>query len=229
MSKNLKVLIPLQLASTRVKKKNIRPFYRGLSLFDIKAQQLIKAGIRPNDIFVSSESEEVVPILEKYNFNYVKRPECLTGNSVKQPDLIGNFLANIPHDDADILWIQVTNPLFGHSQIVRMIDQWNEVQKNGYDSIIAVKTIRHHIVHESGIPINFNFGYWHKVSQDLPKIYEILWSAFLLKRETIEKTKYHIGMKPFYMPFDDVVTIDIDTTLDFELAAYIYEKKAKES
>lgn len=226
MINHIKVVIPLQLASTRVKQKNIRPFYKDKSLFDIKAMQLLQAGFSPEQVYVSSEADLVNELCQEYGFNYVKRPENLTGNSIKQPDLIANILANLPQDNDDILWVQVTNPLFnGFQEIIKF---WPEARDRGFDSIIAVKTLRHHIVNEKGIPLNFNFGYWHKVSQELPKFYEILWSAFLLKRATIEKVKYHIGMNPYYMPFDDVTTVDIDTMDDFQLAATIYAQKIQE-
>lgn len=220
---NIKVVIPLQLASTRVKLKNIRPFIGDRSLFDVKAEQLIESGIKANQIYVSSESDQVKPLCDKYGFNFLKRPMSLTGNSIKQPDLIGCILSQLPKDTDDILWVQVTNPLFnGFSE---MLDIWPKLKRDGFDSIVAVKTLRHHIVTEKGIPVNFNFGHWHRVSQDLPKLYEILWSAFLLDRETIEKVKYHIGMMPFYMPFDHIDTIDIDTMEDFDLASKVYALK----
>lgn len=220
--RNVKVIIPLQLASTRVKNKNIRPFYQGKSLFDIKAIQLTKAGLSPKQIYVSSEDREdiVKNLCKQYGFYFLKRDKKLTGNAIKQGDLIGFILNQIPKDDDDILWVQVTNPLF--DEFLFILNSWREIQSQGFDSIVAVKTIRHHLLNESGIPLNFNFGNWHKVSQDLPKIYEILWSAFLLKREVIEQNKYHIGLKPYYMTFDDIATIDIDTEQDFELASLYY-------
>ncbi|TLD89306.1 CMP-N-acetylneuraminic acid synthetase [Helicobacter sp. MIT 05-5294] len=218
----MKVLIPLQLASARVKMKNIRPFYKEMSLFDIKARQLINADLNPSKIYISSEDREgkVESLCQQYGFNFLPRKQELTGNAIKQSELIGFILKQIPSDNDDILWVQVTNPLFDKFTI--MLDSWNKIQNLGFDSIVATKTIRHHLISESGIPLNFNFGNWHKVSQDLPKIYEILWSAFLLKRSTIESNQYHIGTKPYYMPFDDITTIDIDTEADFELASKYY-------
>ena len=217
----MKVLIPLQLCSTRVKLKNIRPFYGNKSLFDIKMEQLLKY-IKPEKIYISSESNSVIPLVEKYGANFLKRPINLTGNSVKQPDLIGEMLKHLPYDNEDIMWVQVTQPLFNEFGI--MLDQWKTIKKF-YDSMVAVKTVRHHIVSQAGIPINFNFGHWHKVSQELPPLYEILWSAFILKRYTIEQVKYHIGMNPYFIPFDDVTLVDIDTEEDFSLASEIYKIK----
>ena len=219
----MKILIPLQLCSTRVKLKNIRPFYEKKSLFDIKMEQLLKH-VRGESIYISSESDDVIPLVKKYGAYFLKRPAGLTGNAIKQPDLIGAILSQLPHDDEDIMWVQVTQPLF--DAFGTMLDRWETVKKT-HDSMVAVKTVRHHIVSQAGIPINFNFGHWHKVSQELPPLYEILWSAFILKRHTIETVKYHIGMDPYLIPFDDVTLVDIDTEEDFRLASEIYQLKTK--
>ena len=40
--KKIKVAIPLKTNSERVPNKNLRPFYKNESLFDIKAKQLLK-------------------------------------------------------------------------------------------------------------------------------------------------------------------------------------------
>lgn len=214
----MKVIIPLQLASTRVKQKNIKPFFENKSLFDIKASQLLKV-MPPDMVYVSSESEDVRPLVESYGFNFLLRDKALTGNLVKQPALIGSILAQIPKDDHDIMWVQVTQPLF--DRFDEMMTKWQDA-KDSYDSIAAVKTVRKHLVTADGLPVNFNFGYWHRVSQDLPELYELLWSCYILKRETIELTCYHLGTNPYFMPFDDVPLIDIDTEDDFILASRIY-------
>ena len=217
----MKIIIPLQLCSIRVKLKNIRPFYKGKSLFDIKMEQLLKF-IKCDKIFISSESDDVIPLVNKYGANFLKRPYHLTGNNIRQPDLIGNILKQIPNDNEDIMWVQVTQPLFDKFDI--MIEKWNDI-KDSYDSMIAVKTVRHHIINNFGIPLNFNFGYWHKVSQKLPPLYEILWSSFILKRQTIETVKYHIGINPYIITFDDITLVDIDTEEDFNIASEIYKIK----
>ncbi len=214
------VLIPAQCQSTRVPLKNIRPFFNNDSLLSLKLKQLLKI-FEPNKIFVSSEDLRVKKICEEFKVNYLSRDMNLTGNSVLQADLIGDILNKIPNDDEDIMWVQVTQPLFNEFKV--MIDTWNDKKNQEYDGIVAVKTVRHHMVSEGGIPINFNFGCWHKVSQKLPKVYEILWSAFIQKRSSINITKYHIGMNPYYMAFDHVKTVDIDTMEDFELAQIIYK------
>ncbi|NRB80975.1 MAG: CMP-N-acetylneuraminic acid synthetase [Saccharospirillaceae bacterium] len=214
----MKVIIPLQTCSTRVEKKNIREFYKGLSLFDIKVKQLLDAGISKSDIYVSSESSLVEDLCIDKGLNYLKRDDSLTGNEVKQPDLIGGILKDIPYSDEDIMWVQVTSPLFNDFEDV--LSTWAEVKDN-HDSLVAVKRFKGHLLDENASPLNYSFGHWHKVSQKLPSWYEVLWSCFILKRDTIENVRYHIGVEP-YLYESKAVTVDIDTPEDFKLASEIY-------
>ncbi|MCW9717788.1 acylneuraminate cytidylyltransferase family protein [Avibacterium sp. 21-599] len=215
----MKIIIPLQTCSTRVPKKNIIEFYQGKSLFDIKIEQLLEIGIRSDDIYVSSESLEVETLCKDKNLNFLLRDMKLTGNNVKQPDLISGILNQINLKDVnDVMWVQVTNPLF--NEFSQMISKWGEI-KDQYDSMVAVKKYKGHLLDSNGNPINYSFGHWHKVSQKLPSWYEVLWSCFILKKEAIQEYKYHIGVNP-YLYLSQATTVDIDTPEDFKLASEIY-------
>lgn len=214
----MKIIIPLQTCSTRIPRKNIRPFHGNDSLFDIKAKQILEFE-KPENVYVSSESPEVKDLCDKYGFNFLLRDESLTGNKVYQPDLVKALTDPIPGDD-DIMWIQVTSPLFHHFK--EALEEWKQV-RDDYDSLVAVKPFKGHLLDEKGNPVNYAFGYWHKVSQDLPKQYSVLWSLFILKRETVNKFHYHIGVNPYLFETDAMV-VDIDYHEDFELARHIYAK-----
>ncbi|WP_045482944.1 cytidylyltransferase domain-containing protein [Vibrio owensii] len=213
----MKVVIPLQTCSTRVKLKNIRPFYDDKSLFDIKIDQLLDAGIDKKDIYVSSESLQVKSLCEEKGINFLIREESLTGNNVRQPDLVNAIVGQVPGND-DIMWVQVTSPLF--NEFSKVLTLWNENRKD-HDSLVAVKKFKGHLIDSMARPMNFNYGHWHLVSQKLPSWYEVLWSCFILKRKTIETVQYHIGVEP-YLYVCDATTVDIDTEDDFLLASQIY-------
>jgi N-acylneuraminate cytidylyltransferase len=215
----MKIIIPLQTCSTRIPLKNIRPFYNDDSLFDIKAKQILEFEVADN-VYVSSENEEKVrPLCEKYGFHFMLRDQSLTGNKIYQPDLVKALTEPLPGDD-DIMWIQVTSPLF--NQFKEALEVWKKV-RDDYDSLVAVKPFKGHLLDEKGNPVNYNFGYWHKVSQDLPKLYSVLWSLFILKRATVNRFNYHIGVNPYLFASDNMV-VDIDYHEDFELARHIYTK-----
>lgn len=215
----MKIIIPLQTCSTRIPLKNIRPFYNDDSLFDIKAKQILEFESSEN-VYVSSENEEKVrPLCEKYGFHFMLRDASLTGNKIYQPDLVKALTEPLPGND-DVMWIQVTSPLF--NQFKEALTKWNEV-RDQYDSLVAVKPFKGHLLDEKGNPVNYSFGYWHKVSQDLPKLYSVLWSLFILKRDTVNRFNYHIGVNPYLFSTDNMV-VDIDYHEDFELARMIYGK-----
>ncbi len=214
----MKIIIPLQTCSTRIPRKNIRPFYKGDSLFDIKAKQILEFE-SPENVYISSESEEVSELCDKYGFNFLLRDKSLTGNTVFQPDLVKALTDPIPGED-DIMWIQVTSPLFNHFK--EALSEWKKI-RDDYDSLVAVKPFKGHLLDEKGNPVNYGFGYWHKVSQDLPKQYSVLWSLFILKRETVNRYHYHIGVNPYLFETDTMV-VDIDYEDDFELARIVYDK-----
>lgn len=214
----MKVVIPLQTCSSRIKQKNIRPFYQNDSLFDIKAKQILGFE-QPGNVYVSSENPIVEKLCDQYGFSFMLRDPALCGNEIYQPDLVKALTDPIPGDD-DIAWIQVTSPLF--NDFARALEEWKNV-RDQYDSLVAVKKFKGHLLDETANPVNYAFGYWHKVSQKLPLLYTVLWSLFILKRETVRRFQYHVGVNPYLFVTDSMV-IDIDYEEDFELAQIVYTK-----
>ncbi len=213
----LKVVIPLKTNSDRVPNKNLRPFVDGKSLFDIKAEQLLKI-FNPKDVYVSSENPDIELIVKKYGFNFLLRDINLTPNSAPWSDVIKEAV-NAVDDTSDIMWVQVTQPLF--NEFENVLKTWNE-NYNNIDSLAVVQKLRHHILNEYGMPVNFNFGYWHKISQDLPSYYFVTWACFCMKREMLKQCYYNIGKKP-YLYNTDAPLVDIDTLDDFEIASLVYK------
>lgn len=213
---NLKIVIPLKTNSERIPNKNLRQFIGNDSLFDIKARQLLKI-FDPSDVYVSSENPIVKGYTDKYGFNFHLRDISLTGKNTRENKLVKTIVDTIP-GKPDIMWCQVTQPLF---------DEFDSLMKvyhnldSKYDSICVVKKHRHHLLDEKGNPVNFNFGYWHKISQDLPKLYEVTWAAFIMKRDMLEQAWYQIGRNPYLFETKRPL-VDIDEISDFEMAAVLY-------
>jgi len=221
MKNNIKVAIPLKTNSTRVQNKNLRPFYKNKSLFDIKAEQLLKV-FDGKDVYVSSENPIVEKLCKNYGFNFHLRDEELTKATAKETQIVKAVTSPIPKE-FDIMWAQVTQPLFNDFQGI--VDKWEDI-KNIHDSLAVVKRINHHILNEHGIPLNFSFGYWSKISQELPPIYELTWAAFIMKRDMLEQAHYQIGRNPFLYEANFPL-VDINTKEDFEIAQICYEKFTK--
>lgn len=214
----MKVVIPLKTNSTRLYDKNLRRFIGKKSLFDVKAEQLLEV-FSPKDVYVSSEDEKRVPkIVEKYGFNFLHREYELTLSTAKEPDIVRGIVDKIDDKECDIMWVQVTQPLF--NEFSEMLEIYDQLPQE-FDSMVAVKKITHHIIDERGNPVNFNFGYWHKISQELPNFFEVLWSAFIMKRKMLQHAWYQIGRKP-YLYQSKSFFVDINDEQEFEVASILY-------
>lgn len=222
MKKNIKIAIPLKTNSERIENKNLRPFVDENSLFDIKAKQLLKV-FSPQDVYVSSENPAVEKIVAKYGFNFHLRDISLTTKNAKENQIVRAVTSAIKDKECDVMWVQVTQPLFNEFQ--EIVNIWENLDES-YDSLAVVKKINHHILDEKGNPVNFNFGYWHKVSQDLPKLYEVTWSAFIMKRELLDEAAYQIGRNP-YLYETSTPLVDINNLVEFEVAQILYKHYLK--
>ena len=213
---NLQVWIPAQAASTRVRNKNFRPFCSGKSLLEIKLEQLISAGILPQNIYVSTDTSQISIIADKYKINVIDRNINLLGNNILQSNLFKHFFNNTP-DSKYVMWVQVTDPLFSNFELFvnRLIK--DKIIKQTL--VLATKLKKHAFF--NGMPLNFQFGDWHSVSQNLTPLIIPRWSVFLHMRSELEKIMYHFGIKNEFILTNDPY-IDIDTLKDFKLAQAVY-------
>jgi len=210
---DLQIWIPAQGASQRIPDKNFRPFHEGESLLEIAIRKLLKVTLGSN-LFVSSESPLAAAICEDLGVNFIKRDGVLLGNKIKQKDLFDHFIDNTP-ESKYVGWIQVTDPLFfEYSEFFSYQPIPDEVY------VVATEIKKHAFFR--GYPVNFNFGDWHPVTQDIEPIIVPRWSAFFAQRATFCRFKYHFGKyNNFYIANDEFV--DIDYEGDFQLAQRLYQ------
>ena len=214
----MKAIVPVKKVSTRVPNKNFRPFYDGLSLFDLKMQSLLKA-IDTTDVYVSGDSEDIKTYADKYGVNFILRDAYYAKNETPMADVITHLVERLPSGDDDILWVHVTEPFF--EDFSKCIEIWDSV-KVEYDSLVVVKPFQGYMLNQHGEPMNFGFGHWHKRSQILPKWYIMPFSLHILSKKTAMKYSYYVGHKPYLYEFDNIA-FDIDSELDFEQARAIYK------
>lgn len=208
----MKIILPIKEISTRVHDKNFRPFHNGWSLSEIKIRQLLDNFDR-SDIVVVGDGDRSKALAKDYDTNYL----CDKDYSHDFLSAIKFWYSQITDDD----WIMTTfatSPLFDY--YVEIIDAWDF----SHDSIFSASPFRQFITDEHGIPQNFQYGFYHKISNDLPKWVTMDWSCFLIDGKIAEEASYVVGKTPqvFIQP---APSTDIDTEEDFEIAQWQYQKK----
>jgi len=216
--KDLQVWIPAQGVSTRIKNKNTRPFCNGLSLLQIKINQILKV-VDGSKVIVSSDSEDALKQARDLGCQTVIRDSSLTGNSIRQKDLFEHFFENTEVSKY-ILWCQVTDPLFDD------FSGFLSTPPNVGQARVLVSELRKHAFYMDQ-PLNFQFGLWHKVTQDIEPVIIPRWSCFLHDYNSLKECKYHFGIdNDFYVT--DNPLIDIDTHHDFENAKVLFSQMHKD-
>lgn len=211
----LQIWIPAQGASQRIPNKNFKPFYKDESLLEIAVKKLVKI-VEKENIFVSSDSIKAKKICKNLGINFIQRTNSLLGNKIKQKDLFNHFFDNTPKSKY-VAWVQVTDPLFERFQEFLSY-------KPKKDEVYSVATEYKKHAFFKGYPVNFNFGDWHPVTQEIEPIIIPRWSVFLGRRATFLNFKYHFGKyNKFFICNEEF--IDIDYEEDFLLAQKSYEKK----
>jgi CMP-N-acetylneuraminic acid synthetase len=139
------------------------------------------------------------------------------------PDALSGIIRNTTlSDDETIAWVEVINPLF--DDYAALFKKWEEI-RHEHDSLVLVSPLNKFLLNKNGRPVNFQFGKWHAMSQNMEPLFA--WdSACIMRKKDLLYFSYPIGKTP-YLFSTEGQCIDIDTMEDFELAQYFYSKKIK--
>ena len=216
----MKIIIPAKSSSTRVPDKNWRPFADGKSLTDVKIEQLLTA-VSPSDIYLSCDNTMKETIAHRYGINFMLRKKEYASDATPWPDALHGIVSESDFaDDEDVAWVEVINPLF--SDYAALFAKWENV-KHTHDSLVLAAALTKFLINGKGSPVNFQYGKWHAMSQQMEPLYA--WdSVCVMRKKDLLYFSYPIGRTP-YIYVTDEQCVDIDTMADWELAQYLYAKK----
>ena len=61
-------------------------------------------------------------------------------------------------------------------------------------------------------------------SQNLPDIYNLTFGISIISKENMLKYKNVVGKNPLFYVMDELESVDIDNSLDFDFAEFLYNK-----
>ena len=116
-------IIPARKGSKGLPNKNILPFL-GVPLF-LNTYNILKSSKYEIDIYVSTDSEEIISICNEEKINFIKRPsEISTDNSTTEDAIIHllNSLKLANHDH--LILAQCTSPLLNSSDVDSILNSF---------------------------------------------------------------------------------------------------------
>ncbi|MBT5988142.1 acylneuraminate cytidylyltransferase family protein [bacterium] len=225
-NEKITAFLPCRKGSQRVPKKNIKPFAGyDFGLIQIKLKQLIDAQTI-DKIILSTNDTEILDYASSLNNPKIvchHRAEFLATSQTSTDDLVGHALDLIPK--GHILWTHVTSPFVNAELYDQIIQQYQTVLQEGYDSLMTTNLIHGFLWNEKG-PINYDRTKekWPR-TQTLEPIHEINSAVFLANSEIYQTLDDRIGQNPCLYPLDKIQGFDIDWGDDFKIAQAIIQSR----
>jgi len=211
MSPKIIAIIPARGGSKGVKKKNIYPI-AGKELIAYTVESALKSKYI-DDVYVTSDSDEILNISKKYGALTFKRPDRLAQDSTKTEPVITNLLTSIEKNYDILILLQPTSPLRDEHDIDEAFESYFS---NDTDSLISVEIPTHSpykaftCTSDGYLKGIVNDEYPFMPRQELPKSFYPNGAIYIIEvKKFLENNKlFTLKTLPFQM--SKVKSMDID-------------------
>ncbi|MDO8493067.1 MAG: acylneuraminate cytidylyltransferase family protein [bacterium] len=218
-------IIPARGGSKRIPLKNIIDFAgKPLMVHSIEAAQ--KSGLFGDDIYVSSDSEQILDVAVKYGAKPLRRPDAISGDKANLEDATLDLLKQLAPKKFDHLCMMMpASPLVEGDDLKQSYKELMANKKSNCSmSVVKYPHYPFWALQEKKGFISFFFKKYLIDSKLLPKdiycpIAAIRWVE--VKNFLKEKKFYGKKLSKFVMPFEK--SADIDTYEDIEFAEKLYK------
>jgi CMP-N-acetylneuraminic acid synthetase/spore coat polysaccharide biosynthesis predicted glycosyltransferase SpsG len=215
------IIIPARGGSKGIPRKNIR-LLNGKPLISYSIE-LAKGIPFKKDIYVSSDSSEILSIAKLYGAKKYKRPEKYSTDEVTlDPVIYDLYSKKITNNKYDfIITLQPTSPLLSLKTLVNAIEYL--INNPNIDALISAKESRHLS--------------WKKVSNEFVPFYkerlnrqfiDPLYTetgGFLITRSKFVTPKSRLGKNNSVFIVPDDESVDIDSFFDWSICEYFLSRK----
>ena len=216
-------IIPARGGSKRLPQKNIKlldgfPLLSFSILFAQANSEII------DEIYVSTDDEDIKNIALKYGAKVIDRPKDLSGDLEPTVSALKHVLQSIDSEFDNVVLLQATNPIRPKNLLKEAFEIY---QKENSNSLFTVS--RNHkkfgkIIDQKFIPYNYKIG---QRSQDIEPLYFENGLLYITKASLILEDII-ISEDAFPFEIDHIfASVDIDTQEDFDYAEYLYHKHIK--
>lgn len=213
-------IIPARGGSKRLPDKNILlldgiPLIAHSILYAQKNKDII------DEVYVSTDHEQIKKIALQYGAKVIDRPESLSGDKEPTVSAVKHVLESIAIEVENVILLQATNPLRPQNLLKEVF----QVYQNGnYDSVFTVT--RNHqklgkIINNSFEPYNYTIG---QRSQDLEPLFFENGLLYITRAKLILENKI-ITENAFAFQVNHIFSnVDIDSQEDLDYADFIQKR-----
>ena len=221
--KNTIAIILARGGSKGIPGKNIKSFL-GKPLL---AWTVIQAKISKNisKVYLSSDSDKILKIGEKYGAIAVKRPKNISGDKARSEEAVLHLLQNLDYNPDGVVMLEPTAPLRDIQDIDNCI---NDFYLNKWDSGFSGAILEDFLIWKFNkknklLPINYNFK--KKVPRQLrdPEVVEN-GSIYIFTSKSVKKNNNRFGGKIGFSVNQIWQSFEIDNIQDWKFVSLIFNR-----
>lgn len=214
-------IIPARGGSKGIKGKNLMDF-AGKPLVAWSIIQALAAK-EMDDVYVSSDSDEILDVSSKYGAKTIKRPDNISGDTASTESALLHALDKIGAAK-NLILLQPTSPLRKKNDIS---DAMSQYLKEGYDSLFSGALLEDFLIwdkNDKGDLCSVNYDYNNRGRrQDRTPQYIENGSLYIFKPEIL-KAGNRLGGKIGIYIMDFWQTFEIDNLEGVEMVLTLFEK-----
>ena len=219
--KDLAIVLPVRVNSSRIKEKAFQPFWKS-DLISWKLNQLSQIdGIKPEQIIVSTNSEQIKAQAEKKGFTIHHREDFFCEDHKASFSELVEYIATWVKKNTeykDIAWTYCVTPFMGPAEYKKSFERYYQNQKwTEYDSLATVNILKEFFWDHTWNAM-YNANQNHPYSQDLHPLYRITNALYMAPVDLMIKKKYFLGDEVYLDDVSKIAGIDIDTPEDLQIA-----------
>lgn len=225
---NIACIIPARGGSKGIPKKNILDI-AGKPLIAWSIEQAIKSKYLNKNVFISSDSDEILTIAKSYGAQQIKRPHDISGDKASSESALFHAITEIEKklNKIDfIVFLQATSPLRESKDIDNAIETFIE---KDLDSLFSASELEDFFIwtyDEKQNLKSLNYDYLNrKRRQDVPKQFVENGSIYIFKPQILFDYNNRLGGKIGMSIMDNWKIHEIDNLEDKELCEYYIKTK----
>ena len=229
---NIVCIIPARGESKDIPKKNIINV-AGKPLIAWSIEQASKSKYIKNNVYVSSDCDEILTISKSFGAKGLKRPKAISSDESSSESALSHAISIIEENNKPIdivVFLQATSPLRSDDDIDNAIDEF--INKK-YDSLFSACNLKDllvwtHDINKKLKSINYNYLKRER-RQDITPQYGENGSIYIFKPQVLLQNNNRLGGKIGMFLMDVWKLYEIDITSDIEICEfYLKEKIIKE-
>jgi len=178
-----------------------------------------------DEVYVSSDSDEILEIAQSYGAKVIKRPDEYAGDTAKSEEAILHALKVLGSDQEIIIMLEPTAPLRKPNDLGNAVKLF---RKKGWDSCFSGATLQSFLIWKRGNDgklTSVNYDYKNQGPRQMREPdYHENGAIYMFKPEIVLKNKNRFGGNIGIFPNDFWQSFELDEPEDWNFVELVFRK-----